>query len=58
MNKFREKVQGRTKQVVGQMIGDDALVNEGKDQERTSDHAEESGKDTSDQAPQRRQRAP
>jgi uncharacterized protein YjbJ (UPF0337 family) len=34
MTKLREKAQGRTKQIVGQMIGDDELVHEGKEQER------------------------
>ena len=34
MSKFHEKVEGRTKQFVGQMIGDDQLVREGKTQER------------------------
>jgi hypothetical protein len=34
MSKFHEKVEGRTKQTVGQMIGDDQLVREGKTQER------------------------
>ncbi len=33
MTKLREKAQGRTKQIVGQMIGDDELVHEGKEQE-------------------------
>jgi uncharacterized protein YjbJ (UPF0337 family) len=37
MNRFREKAQGWTKQIVGQMVGDDQLVQEGKEQER---HAE------------------
>ena len=32
MSTFREKAQGRTKQVVGQMIGDQKLVEEGKAQ--------------------------
>ena len=30
MGKFHEKVEGRTKQIVGQMIGDDQLVREGR----------------------------
>ena len=37
MNRLQEKARGRTKQAVGQMIGDDRLVLEGKEQER---HAE------------------
>jgi uncharacterized protein YjbJ (UPF0337 family) len=57
MNKLRDKAQGRTKQVVGQMVGDDALVNEGKEQERRTDQADGSSEDTSDQAPERRRRS-
>src|SRR5258705_6050926 len=34
MSTFREKAQGRTKQMVGQMIGDEQLVEEGQKQER------------------------
>ena len=37
MNRFQEKAQGHTKQTVGQMIGDDELVLEGKDQVRKAD---------------------
>ena len=37
MSKFHEKVEGRTKQIVGQMIGDDQLVREGKTQERKAE---------------------
>jgi hypothetical protein len=37
MSTFREKAQGRTKQMVGQMIGDELLVDEGKDQERKAE---------------------
>jgi hypothetical protein len=32
MSKFHEKVEGRTKQFVGQIIGDDQLVREGETQ--------------------------
>jgi uncharacterized protein YjbJ (UPF0337 family) len=34
MTRLQEKAQGATKQVVGQMIGDDELVLQGKDQVR------------------------
>ena len=44
MTKLREKAQGRTKQIVGQMIGDDQLVHEGKEQERKAE--KETGKET------------
>jgi uncharacterized protein YjbJ (UPF0337 family) len=37
MSKFREKAQGLTKRTVGQMIGDDELVREGREQQRTAD---------------------
>ncbi len=37
MSTFREKAQGRTKQMVGQMIGDEQLVEEGKEQERKAE---------------------
>ena len=36
MTQFREKAQGHTKQVVGQLIGDDRLVVEGTDQVRAA----------------------
>jgi uncharacterized protein YjbJ (UPF0337 family) len=34
MTRIQEKAQGHTKQAVGQMVGDDKLVLEGKDQVR------------------------
>jgi uncharacterized protein YjbJ (UPF0337 family) len=37
MSKFREKVQGLTKQTVGQMIGDNALAEEGREQQQKAD---------------------
>jgi hypothetical protein len=37
MTKFREKAEARTKQIVGQMIGDEKLVHEGKEEERKAD---------------------
>jgi uncharacterized protein YjbJ (UPF0337 family) len=44
MTRLHEKVQGLTKQAIGQMIGDDKLVVEGKEEQR---HAE---KDEADSA--------
>jgi uncharacterized protein YjbJ (UPF0337 family) len=41
MTRLQEKAQGHTKQAVGQMLGDDELVLEGKDQVRKADGAEE-----------------
>jgi uncharacterized protein YjbJ (UPF0337 family) len=37
MSKFREKVQGLTKQTVGQMIGDNSLAEEGREQQQQAD---------------------
>lgn len=34
MSRLQEKVQGFTKQTIGQMIGDDKLVAEGKEEQR------------------------
>jgi uncharacterized protein YjbJ (UPF0337 family) len=45
MNKIREKAQGRTKQIVGQMVGDELLVQEGKEQEREADEHDEGDED-------------
>ena len=39
MTKFREKAQGQVKQAVGQMVGDDQLVLEGKKQQRNAERA-------------------
>lgn len=41
MSQFRDKAQGRTKQVIGQMIGDELLVREGKEQEQATDKPHE-----------------
>ena len=46
MSQARDKAQGLTKQVIGQMIGDELLVREGKQQEHAADkprEAEERG---------------
>ena len=37
MTRIQEKAQGHTKQAVGQMVGDEKLVLEGKDQVRKAD---------------------
>ena len=42
MTRLQDKAQGHTKQAVGQMIGDDQLVLEGKDQVRKADGEEAS----------------
>ena len=54
MSRLQEKVQARTKQAVGQMIGDDKLIVEGKEQER---HADESRNDA-EQTPRDRRDVP
>ena len=40
MTRFHDKAEGRTKQIVGQMIGDDKLVQEGKEEERKSEKSQ------------------
>jgi len=40
MTAVREKAQGFTKQIIGEMIGDELLVREGKEQQ---EHAEDPG---------------
>jgi uncharacterized protein YjbJ (UPF0337 family) len=44
MTRLQQKAQGRTKRVVGQMIGDDKLVLEGKAEEKSAEEAEEKAK--------------
>jgi uncharacterized protein YjbJ (UPF0337 family) len=53
MTKLREKAQGRTKQIVGQIVGDDQLVQEGKEQERHAEKQTESNSDRAEPVPQR-----
>jgi uncharacterized protein YjbJ (UPF0337 family) len=45
VTRLHDKAQGRTKQIVGQMIGDDKLVLEGKEDERKAEKAEEKAGD-------------
>jgi len=40
VTRLREKARGRTKQIVGQMIGDDKLVLEGKQEEQRAEEKE------------------
>jgi uncharacterized protein YjbJ (UPF0337 family) len=49
MTRLQAKAQARTKQVVGQMIGDDKLVVEGKEEERRAEE-KETPRDRSDQS--------
>ncbi len=34
MSKFQQKAEAKTKQIIGQMLGDELLVEEGKEQQR------------------------
>jgi uncharacterized protein YjbJ (UPF0337 family) len=45
MSKFYEKAQALTKQIIGQMAGDDEIVREGKEQQQK---AEREGRPASD----------
>ena len=40
MSRFHEKAQALTKETIGQMIGDDRLVSEGKEQEARAEKKE------------------
>jgi uncharacterized protein YjbJ (UPF0337 family) len=55
MSKFREKVQGLTKQTVGQMIGDNSLAEEGREQQQKADMPAEPDNDNSDRSSSRRE---
>ena len=50
MSRLQEKVQAFTKQAVGQMIGDDRLVDEGREQERHADEQPQQAHDDADQS--------
>jgi uncharacterized protein YjbJ (UPF0337 family) len=54
MSRLQEKAQAKTRQAIGQMIGDDRLVLEGKEQER---HAEERQRDADENASADRNKA-
>ena len=60
MSHARDKAQAFTKQLVGQMVGDDLLVQEGKEQEREADRepskAQEKGRDRGQEQAQEKQR--
>ena len=49
MARLREKAQARTMQIVGQMIGDEKLVQEGKEEERKADEQSPSHSDDPEQ---------
>jgi uncharacterized protein YjbJ (UPF0337 family) len=41
MTAVREKAQGYTKQIIGEMIGDELLVREGKEQQQQAEEPSE-----------------
>ncbi|WP_108518316.1 hypothetical protein [Bradyrhizobium algeriense] len=50
MSKFQQKAEAQTKQIIGQMLGDELLVKEGKEQQREAaepgrGHDDEGGHD-------------
>jgi imidazoleglycerol phosphate synthase glutamine amidotransferase subunit HisH len=49
MSKFQQKIEAQTRQIIGQMLGDQLLVEEGKEQER---QATEPGRDRHDHSGQ------
>ena len=47
MSKFEQKAQAQTRQIIGQMLGDELLVEEGKQQERQATEPERGRHDQS-----------
>ncbi|MBR1279203.1 hypothetical protein [Bradyrhizobium sp. AUGA SZCCT0283] len=45
MSKFQQKAEGQTKQIIGQMLGDELLVEEAKKQQRQATEPESTGHD-------------
>ena len=43
MSKFQQKAEAQTKQFIGQMLGDELLVHEGKEQQRAATEPESTG---------------
>ena len=43
MSKFQQKAEAQTKQFIGQMLGDELLVQEGKEQHRAATEPESTG---------------
>lgn len=58
MNRLQEKARGRTKQAVGQMIGDDQLVLEGKEQVRHAENEEAASEKAASEKPKSSSRKP
>jgi uncharacterized protein YjbJ (UPF0337 family) len=55
VTRLQEKARGRTKQIVGQMIGDDKLVLEGKQEQRAQEKEAEEKADDPRAGDQRRE---
>ena len=53
MGKLREKTQAQTKQIVGQIVGDDELVREGVEQQRQAEQEDKPDGDPSEHSPRR-----
>jgi uncharacterized protein YjbJ (UPF0337 family) len=49
MTRLQEKVQGLTKQTIGQMIGDEKLVVKGKEEQRQAEKGVDDAKRANDQ---------
>ena len=43
MSKFQQKAEAQTKQIIGQMLGDELLMEEGKEQQRKATEPESTG---------------
>jgi len=43
MSKFQQKAEAQTKQIIGQMLGDERLVEEAREQQRQATEPESSG---------------
>ena len=45
MSKFQQKAEAQTRQIIGQMLGDELLVEEGRKQQRAATEPEHGGHD-------------
>ena len=46
MTRLQEKAQAQTKQIIGQMVGDEELVREGREQQRRADRTNDATQTT------------
>jgi uncharacterized protein YjbJ (UPF0337 family) len=58
MTKLQEKAQAQVKQIVGQMIGDEKLVVEGKEQQQKAEHEGTAGNSDQGVAKERKDEPP